>query len=137
MAPAPEGVEPTLQSPSGPIFRLAPGEVTLEELRRLQRPAEAPGPRAQHLLLLQSPAAGFHLLRRSSRRHPLATEWIPWPSSPPGPPPPSLSSFEEGAGWLGLRQPPPHRPLRPAGPLREAEDETRRPDTSPKQNKRP
>ena len=36
MAPAPEGVESTLQSPSGPIFRLAPGEVTLEELGRVR-----------------------------------------------------------------------------------------------------
>src|SRR5207253_11096122 len=89
MAPAPEGEGPTLQPPSGPILRSAPGEVTLEELGQLQQPAETPGPRAQRL---QSPAAGFHLLRQSSRHHPLATEWIPWPSSPPDPPPPSPSS---------------------------------------------
>src|SRR5213083_1452401 len=88
MAPAPEEVGLTLQPPSGPILRSAPGEVTPEELGWFQLPAEAPGPWAQRLLLLQSSAAGFHLLRRSSRRHPLATEWIPWPSSPPGPPPP-------------------------------------------------
>src|SRR5881394_709512 len=90
-APAPEMVGPTLQPPSGPILRSAPGEVTLEELGRLQQPAETPGPQAQRLLLLQSPAAGFHLLRQSSRPHPLATEWIPWPSSPSDPPPPSPS----------------------------------------------
>src|SRR5207253_6609513 len=137
MAPAPEGVGPTLQPPSGPILRSAPGEVTLEELGWFQRPTETPGPRVQHLLLLQLPAVGFHLLRRSSKHHPLATKWIPWPSSPPDQPPPSPSSFERGAGWLDLRRPPPHWPLRPAGALREAEDETQRPGTSPEQSKRP
>src|SRR5207237_4378658 len=94
MTPATEEEGVALQSPSGPILRLAPGEATLEELGQLQQPAETPGPQAQRLPLLQSPAAGFHLLRQSSRPHPLAMEWIPWPSSPPDPPPPSPSSFE-------------------------------------------
>src|SRR5438132_1143780 len=51
--------------------------------------------------------------------HPLATEWIPWPSSPPSPPPPSSSSSGRGVGWSGPRRPPLHRPLWPAGPLQE------------------
>src|SRR5438128_6414362 len=55
MAPAPERVGPTLQLPSGPILYSAPGEVILEALGQLQRPAERPGLRAQHLLLLQLP----------------------------------------------------------------------------------
>src|SRR5436190_22638376 len=93
MAPTPERVGPTLQLPSRPILCSAPGEVVLEELGQFRRLAERPGLRTQHLLLLQLPVAGFHPFRRSSRRHPSTTEWIPWPSSPPVPPPPSLSSF--------------------------------------------
>src|SRR5438105_13429101 len=103
----------------------------LEALGQLRWPAERSGPLTQHLQLLRLPAVGFHPLRQSSRHHPLATEWIPWPSLPPSPPPPSLSSSRRGVGWSGPRRPPLHRPLRPVGPLQEAEDETRRWDTSP------
>src|SRR6266540_4786551 len=134
-APAPERVGPTLQLPSGPILRSAPGEVVLEELGQFRRLSESPGLRAQHLLLLQLLAAGFHPFRRSSRHHPSTTEWIPWPSSPPVPPPPSPSSFGRGAGWSGPRRPPLHRPFRPAGPLQEAEHETQRSYTFPEQSK--
>src|SRR6266508_3414256 len=67
----------------------------LEALGQLRQPAERPGPLTQHLLLLRLPAVGFHPLRRSSRHHPLATGWIPWPSSSPSPPPPFLSSSDE------------------------------------------
>src|SRR5438128_1437829 len=107
----------------------------LEALGQFRWPAERPGPLTQHLLLLRLPAVGFHPLRRSSRHHLSATEWIPWPSSPPSPPPPSLSSSGRGAGRSGPRRPPLRRPPRPTGPLQEAEDETRRWDTSPEQSK--
>src|SRR5438128_11987793 len=134
-APAPDRVGPTLQLPSGLILRSAPGEAVLEELGQYRRLAERPGLRAQHLLLLQLPAVGFHPFRRSSRHHPSTAEWRPWPSSPPVPPPPSLSSFGQGMGWSGPRRPPLRRPFRPAGPLQEAEDETQRSDTIPEQSK--
>src|SRR5438105_14948015 len=136
MTPAPERVGLTLQLPSGPILHLAPGEAMLEELGQFRQLAERPGLRAQHLLLLQLPAAGFHPSRRSSRHHPSTMEWIPWPSSPPVPPPPSPSSFGRGAGWSGPQRPPLRRSFRLAGPLQEAEDETRRSDTFPEQSKR-
>src|SRR6266508_4263895 len=113
----------------------------LEALGQLRRPAERPGPLTQHLLLLRLPAVGFHPLHRSSRHHPLAAEWIPWPSSPPSPPPPFLSSSGREAGWLGPRRPPlrrppeagwmAQRPPRPVGFLCEAKDEIQGWDTSP------
>src|SRR6266542_740576 len=134
MAPAPERVGPTFQLPSGLTFRSAPGEAMLEALGQLQRPAERLGLLTQHLLLLRLPAAGLHPLRQSSRHHPLATEWIPWPCSSPSLPPPSLSSSERGAGWSGPWRPPLRRPPRPVGPLQEKEGETRRWDTSPEQS---
>src|SRR5438132_1822846 len=131
MVPTPVEEGPTFQLPSGPTFRSAPGEAMLEVLGQPRRSTGRPGPLTQHLLLLRLPAVGFHPLRRSSRHHPLATEWIPWPSSPPSSPPPSPSSSGHGVGWSGPLRPPLRRPLRPAGPLQEAEDETRRWDTSP------
>src|SRR6266540_6726142 len=117
----------------------------LEALGQLRRLVERPRLLTQHLLLLQLPAVGVHPLHRSSRHHPLATGWIPWPSSLPSPPPPFLSSSGREAGWSGpqrppLRRPPEagwmaRRPPRPTGLLREEEDEIQKWDTSPKQSK--
>src|SRR5881394_1757916 len=114
---------PTLQSLFGPTYRLSPGEATLETLGWLRRLAMRLGPSTERLPL-QSPAAGFHPLRRSSKRLQSAVEWTSWPSLAPSSPPPSPSSFEGSVGQPTPRQQPlgvgrsaPCQPLPGAGQL--------------------